>query len=490
MYVDFKDFNRLSRQSDEVVSLLCQYLFCNGGIIVDALEEFKVVPVAHELSVRVKPGVAILPSGQAVCLNEETLLNLSQYQNLADGEELIVSLGHSVYGTDSYTDPEDSSITGYRTEVIKPEFIYSTKKQKNTLEVFRVKLNSKTRSLRVSEASEGWSGGALKSADSNVAVIDNRYRSLIVPQTYLPVSLEEFTEFRKTLYTLENQIKKIAHLYHVSDPHQSLLYVVQTHAEALSRPFQPLKISYLLAEASDRLCLYFEKLAYEYAGNNAFSKVLLVEVIELLSCYRAKELLPNFKSLEKFNKAIALLNEFIDFGVKNYSTLSTLEESLLDRSHQKFEFENNLLMAGGIYEKVDELSQKTSDKWFVKAKDFQPRLVCSEYTNGDYLEMPGIFFNTGTLNSEIQIRYPEKMAVIVLHQYVRRGEGVIHYELNGKPLKNLELKGTKNNHWVNLSLIVPEGMLVSGKNHLKIVVEKSDLDFGFFDLAVYQPKQQ
>jgi hypothetical protein len=51
MYVDFKDFNRLSRQSDEVVSLLCQYLFCNGGIIVDALEEFKVVPVAHELSV-------------------------------------------------------------------------------------------------------------------------------------------------------------------------------------------------------------------------------------------------------------------------------------------------------------------------------------------------------------------------------------------------------------------------------------------------------
>jgi hypothetical protein len=147
-------------------------------------------------------------------------------------------------------------------------------------------------------------------------------------------------------------------------------------------------------------------------------------------------------------------------------------------------------MAGGIYEKVDELSQKTSDKWFVKAKDFQPRLVCSEYTNGDYLEMPGIFFNTGTLNSEIQIRYPEKMAVIVLHQYVRRGEGVIHYELNGKPLKNLELKGTKNNHWVNLSLIVPEGMLVSGKNHLKIVVEKSDLDFGFFDLAVYQPKQQ
>ena len=40
--VDYRDFNRLSQQADKTVSILCQYLFKGGGIVVDALEELGV----------------------------------------------------------------------------------------------------------------------------------------------------------------------------------------------------------------------------------------------------------------------------------------------------------------------------------------------------------------------------------------------------------------------------------------------------------------
>jgi len=489
MMVDFRDFNRLSQQSDKIVSQLCQYLFCKGGIIVDALEEFAIIPVPSELSVRIRPGIALLPNGQAVCLNEEVIIDLSAYQTK---DALIVSLTHSVQGVDRFTDTSDPSISGFKTEIIKPEFVFSHKEAPaNSIELFRVFLDKKTKSLRLAKSTEGWSNQALKGEDLE-GILDLRYRPQIVPQTFFPVSAGVLIELREVFFQIEKAHQKIGKLYFINDSFHSLEYLTLAHAEILSRPFQPLKISFLISEFAIKFSQYLELLDRQLGEQKSrFDRDSLIRVIEYLAPFREKEVLPKWKSLDAFFVIAKELENFVNYGLANFHLVSTVEEALMAVQNLHLSYDSKVILAGQSFERVDLITREADEKWTVKTEESHSRSLTAQFENGDRLSLKGIFFSQGSISFDLNISDPSQIACLLMHQYFRRGQTELYYEVNGKPLKAKTALETKRpNSWINSGLVIPEGYLTAGKNRLKITVEKTDLDFGFFDLAVYQPKTQ
>ncbi len=78
--------------------------------------------------------------------------------------------------------------------------------------------------------------------------------------------------------------------------------------------------------------------------------------------------------------------------------------------------------------------------------------------------------------------------MILIRHHVRRSQAIVHYDINGKTLAAdaWEKLGLAN-QWMNRGLVIPSDRLVPGLNRLSLRVENCDLDFGFFDLHVYQP---
>lgn len=84
--------------------------------------------------------------------------------------------------------------------------------------------------------------------------------------------------------------------------------------------------------------------------------------------------------------------------------------------------------------------------------------------------------------------HPDRPLVLFTHQYIRRAGCQLSYEINGKGLLNEMVEDKSlSNHWINKGLFVPPEFLIQNTNILRIAVEKTDLDFGFFDVSCYQP---
>jgi hypothetical protein len=65
----------------------------------------------------------------------------------------------------------------------------------------------------------------------------------------------------------------------------------------------------------------------------------------------------------------------------------------------------------------------------------------------------------------------------------------VHYEVNGQLIGTESWEDSDlSNAWINKGLVIPAEKLTSQGNTLRIRLDRSDLDFGFFEVAVFQPE--
>ncbi|MCB9255389.1 MAG: hypothetical protein H6617_11965 [Bdellovibrionaceae bacterium] len=486
--IDYKDFNRLAEQADKSLSLLCRYLYTGGGIVMGALEEFAVVPMGG-LTVRLKPGMGILPNGQILVLTEERVLDLSAYVGGKNSKTVVVSVKNQTRGMDRYADDEDATITGFKTEVWEPEVLVSTRKlSEPSLEIFRVSLSPEATTLRMAEAHEEWSAKLLSGGKE--ALLDGRFRTLILPHTLSQLDVEQKIAVRRALYSLEDTGRKLAKLFLVEDPHDSAHYLSQLHAEVLSVPYQPLKVSFIASEYAKRLSLYLEHLLNRLGRQQSnLDRTSVLQTIEVLEKLRRREVIPRPTDLGLLTEASSILEAVLKHAEKRYNLLNAIEEGLIDMRTRLVPLESRISLGGHVLNRVDWITLENKDKYQIKADGVHSRAVTTKFKSGDTLSIKGAFIKSGVISVEVNVPNPDRPLILVLHQYVRRAGAQVHYEINGKHL--VSESGTElsvPNSWANYGLVVPAEHLVAHENRLKIRVEKADLDFGFFDLAVYQPQ--
>lgn len=353
--IDYQDFNRLAEQADKMLALLFGHLYSGGGILVDTLEGFQILPL-QGFQVRIKPGIGLLPSGYPVVLQEERILDLTPFLVSKSSQWLLVSIHNMVRGKDRYCDQEDTSITGYRSEVFEPEFTVSEGQlPPGALELFRVYVTDAAKGVELASAGVEWQEGKLKLNEKNaLAPIDFRFRRSIVPQTYLPMPAEKLTDLRRALYQLEEQHRKITKLYLVEDGYGTVQYLTQLHAELLQRPLQPLKVGFLLSEFSEKLSLFLESLLNRVGHQKThFDRGTLLESIALLDQAKQKEVLPRNLPLELLPRLVELLRRFLNYAEEKFSLMDVIEEAMLDLTHRGVEFAEKMILGGHLFERVD-----------------------------------------------------------------------------------------------------------------------------------------
>jgi hypothetical protein len=485
-WIDYRDLNRLSEQPERTLSFLCSHLFEGGGIVVNALEEFRLVPT-QGLEVVVKPGVAFLPTGQPIVSKVDMAVDLAAYLTGPEPITLVVSLQRVEKGTDPFTDPEDPAVQGYRSQTTEPQLVVSTSAPKHAaVELFRVTLSNTAKVVRMPAVEEEWD---LTTSEKGVALLDLRYRTHIVPQTYRPTSPKQLLAVRDVLYKVESHIRKVGKIFLMEDGFHSSYYLTQLHAELLQLPMQPVKIAYLIAEFSSKLSLYLEALGQHVGSEkNNFQREIHLQILALLDRFKVKRVLPRTLPLDSLLQLGALLQQFVSFAEERFSLLNTVEEALLELRHRTLDFAQQISLAGTVFQQVDKVLTVDSERLHLMAPENHVRNVQTKYKNGDTLALKGCFFKAGSLGVDIKVPHPDRPVVLIARQYVRRGDSQLRYELNGKHLvnenwNNLDLE----NNWMNRGFVLSPEMLASQTNRLGIFVEQTDLDFGFFDLHVYQP---
>lgn len=481
--IDYKDFNRLASQADRVSSLLNKHLFEGGGIIVNALDEFSVSPLKG-LSCLVKPGIALLPTGMPLVLSEETVVDLSKHLPSKKDKLIVISLRNSLKGKDRYVDEQDGSITGYRTEAFEAEVVVGGEApDEDGVELLRVRLAPNTQIVRLPEVSEEWK------EEMGPGVIDLRQRKRIVPQTYSPVLGSELLQMRKALYGIEQAHWKMCRIYLLEDPFNTIHYLVQLHAELLSKPFQPLKVAFLIAEFAEKMNQFLERLGRHVGSSRSnFDRETLLQTVSLLEPMKSKEMIPKSPPLKTLMQVAQNCLKIVDFAEQKFNLLNTVGEALKDLTHRLLPFDDKIVLGGHLFERVDLVGIDNGSQYELFSKSSLTRMVSTKFENGDSLSLKGKFFKEGGIVVKLEVSNPEKPVVLLAHQYVRRAGSVVHYEMNGKHLESEDLSNTTlSNKWVNRGIVVSPELLSSQGNQLKIRIEKSDLDFGFFDIAVYQP---
>jgi len=481
--IDWKDFNRLASQADKVSALLCRHLFEAGGIIVNAVDEFRIEPLKG-LGVVLKPGLALLPNGYPVAMVHDSVVDLTPYRK-AGTQTLVVNLKSSVEGRDKYIDRQDASITGYLTESVEPKIVVSAGAPlPDGIELFRVSLEGTVDSLRMATVAEEWA------PQLGSGVVDLRFRKRIVPQTFAPLDFPLLLQLRESLYGIEQAHKRLQRLYLCDDPFNTETFLVALHSELLSLPFQPLKAAFLSAEFADKMSCYLEKLMQHAArGENEIDNVALVNLVRILEVQKTKAVLPSVPTFEFLNQASQLMMGLVEFGEKNFRLVHILEEALRERENREFNFENETLLAGHLFTRVDLVRAEQEDRYQTRTSRSFQRALTTRYSNGDSLTLTGMFIRDGVVEIPIQIKNEGQPAVCVLRQYVRRAGTVVHYEVNGQLIASESWEDSSlTNAWRNKGIVIPAEKLISQGNVLRVRLDRSDLDFGFFEVAVYQPE--
>lgn len=486
-WIDYRDLNRVAGHSDRLLGVLNRAVFTGGGVLLNALEEFSVSP-QEGLVVRIRPGLALLPNGELVTMTEDCLLDLKNFL-LKDGQQtLVVGIRNVVTGADRFTDELDASITGFKTEVFEPQVFAATELGgSDCIELFRVHLSLKAKTLRLANTGEEWSLTAPQT--DTEGILDLRFRPTVLPVTYAPVGGVELISLREALYRIEECHRKIRKIYLIDDPFNVPIYVTQLHMEVLARPFQALKAAFLLAELAEKYALFLEVLQAKL-GKQAFKydRETLMTIAETLEPLRRKEVFPRNVNLAALVGLADLLSTFTAFAEEKFSLLDMVEEGLLDLRGRAFPFEEKITVAGYPFERTDLISAQDSARVQLLADQVHGRAVKAQFASGDTLSLKGSFIQKGTIQMQIRAPKAGSPTVLLCHQYLRRTGTEIRYEVNGRALKTetFEYQDTPN-QWLNGSAVIPADFLTQESNTLRIHVDKTDLDFGFFDLAVYQP---
>ena len=482
--LDFRDFNRLAEQADRASQALSSRLFLGGGILLQALREFEIVSQA-DLTVVIKPGVAILPNGEMAILAEDRALDLSTYL----GSNVRVALRHQSIAQDPYTDLEDPSIQGFRTQSRVCEIVVSGAEcPEDSLELFRVDLRSGVKAVRAATLEETWIAGPIPNSGAQ-AVLDMRHRKSLVPLSFAPLAFAELIGMRKALYSMEEAHRRIQKIFLLEDKHGTGIFLSQLHAEILCVPYQPLKVAFLVSEFAEKLALFMEAVSRKCANDQPnFHKALYLELSGLLEVARVRHALPRSLPFTALQTLSQKLEAFALFAEQRFTLMNAVEEALLDLRDRAVDFASETTFAGHLFHRVDSISALDKNKVEYLSPASQVRKLQTRYRGGDNITRTGVFVREGKIALDFEVPNPDSPVVIWFPQYVRRQGATLEYGINGKTLLvESSAEPDSDNFWKNRGLIVQPEALVPQGNRLTIRVDDADLDYGFFEAAVYQP---
>jgi len=488
--LDYRDFNRLAEQAEKTATLFNHGLFPQGGILLRSGKEFETT-LGDGLCVIIHPGVAVLPNGETVTLEKEEVIDLAAYRVKGKPQTLIVGIGHETAARDHYTDPEDASIQGFRTVFKAPKLIARFEKlEEGCLELFRTVLSPQARSLRPPTALEEWSAGGLAPSEG-VAVVDCRFRRKIVPLSYSPLGFSQMIELRTALYAMEDAHRRLQKIFLLEDAFDCGIRLTHLHAEILTVPFQPVKAAFVLSDFAEKMALFLESISRKCSQGQAnFDREKYLRLCSLLDLARPRAALPQALPLDLLKEISALLTEFTLFAEQRFTLLNAVEEALGDLSDRSVDFAELTTLAGHVFERVDRLEAQDKDRVSYAAAG-QVRKLQTRYRSGDAATRTGVFMREGKVSIDFQVPNPEAPVVVWLPQHVRRRGAKLEYRINGKSLfSEAQTSGGADNIWRNRGLVIAPEALVAQGNRLTIRVEEADLEYGFFEMSVYQPIKQ
>jgi hypothetical protein len=203
---------------------------------------------------------------------------------------------------------------------------------------------------------------------------------------------------------------------------------------------------------------------------------------------RVRHALPRALPFENLVRLSDRLEAFTRFAEQRFTLMNAVEEALLDLRDRAVGFPEKTTFAGHLFERVDYLSAVDKDRVAYQATQSQVRKLQTRYRSGDSVTRTGVFVRDGKISLDFNVPQPETAIVIWFPQYVRRKGAKLEYRINGKTLLvESSAEADSDNLWKNRGLIIQPEALVPQGNRLTIRVDEADLDYGFFEAAVYQP---
>jgi hypothetical protein len=485
--IDYKDFNRLSSQPDALFSLLCRHLFSGGGVVIEALDEFKVTPL-EDLKVRIGKGVALLPSGYPLMLSKEIVMDLTPYSKTDN--IVVVSVKNDVQGSEKYVDPEDSAIAGFKLEQFVPEVIVSRDKcPSKCIELFRTRIGPDSQGLRMAGAKEDWIRPSSQDGANVTGIIDLRYRKTLLAQTFNPLKLEELIDLREAFYQIESVHSQLERVFFVKDPYPTIQYLTQLHAEVLGHPLQPLKVAYLSSEFAEKLSMYLGILENKCAERDDLDRDKVLAAIEILEKFKVKEIRPREFRIKDIVFVAQKLREVLEYSSSKFNLSMTVGSAVKEIEEKLFPLNNTITLGGHVFDRVDYITAPQTDR--VKTSNGEPHIrnITSKFPSGEPLSQRGIHLQKGIFTIQFQIKHLDRPVLLLSRRYIRRAGSKFRVEVNSAEIETKETFNPKlNNCWINQGFLVPSNLLIPQDNRFIVHVEESDLDFGFYDIAVYQPK--
>lgn len=484
--LDFRDFNRLADQPERNAVVQNRSLFPGGGILLQSGEEFA-LRIGRELEVVVSSGVAILPSGEVLVSAKPLAIDLKSH--LVQGQQiLVVGIAQDTVATDLYTDSEDPSIQGYRTSSKQPKLVARYDRlEGDCLEIFRVVLTRQCRTLRMIADAERWMTSEV-SPSENLAVIDNRFQRRIVPLSFSPIDFVTGLRLRSALYSMEDCLRRLQKIFLVEDQFECAIRLSMLHAEILSVPFQPLKASFALADYSEKLAYFLESISRKCQVDQPnFNREKFIALCGLLDTLRSRQAIPQALPFERIADVANLTLDFTVFAEQRYTLLNAVEQALGDLSDRYLDLGHQTTLAGRVFQRVDRVLAGDKDRIEFSGSDCQTRKLSTRYLNGDAAERMGVFLRDGKVSLDFQVSNTESPAVVWFPQHIRRRGAKVEYRVNGKKLAaDGQSMGVADNIWRNRGLVIAPEALVPQGNRLTLKIDEADLDFGFFEMAVYQ----
>jgi hypothetical protein len=462
--VDYRDFNRLGEYPQRALSDLMRAVYPGGGIFFGVRNQFATEPL-DSLQVRVRPGVAVLADGQLSELQQDVVVDLSKFAK-ASAVCVYVRISNRQVACDRMTDPDDTSISGYLSEasVATVEASLEASSGPMGLELFRAEVSS----------------GGIK--------INTSHRRILLAQ-----SAPDFSELHRVqtlLYSIEESLRKLGKVFLIQEgvAHASHL-LSSLHSEVLSLPQQPMKTGFLLSEFSRKAALFFESLDRQLPlSRTDLDRARLLKLLNLLEPLQVFEPMRATLPIEGISEVATMMAAIVRFAEERFSLFTVVEEAIAALRDQPLRAQNEISLAGQIFKRVDSIEPQTVGRIRYQSREVQTRRMQAKFANGDAAEAHGAFFRDGSTDIEFEVSRTDRPAVVFLKQYVRRPQGCVHYDVNGKTLSSDNWETLRlSNQWMNRGLVVPSDRLVPGLNRLSMRVEKSESDFGFFDMHVYQP---
>lgn len=479
-WIDYRDFNRLVIHTQDTLAGALKCLYPAGGILSGHLKEFK-VSVDGAFGVTIESGVALLPNGEVSYLPEATQVDLSLFQDLDHEVSIRVCLKNRCHGEDHTVDPEDASVSGYRTTRIQGEIeIGIGKHVENAIELFRVQMGPGLSSL-YDASSDDWELARL-------GQIDLHSRKRIEPYSSLAAEGEKFWFWRRALLRLENSLFKILKMYLVEDYFQVGVFVSLLHQEILSRPFQIARAQFLLEEVAARLSLFLDRWMRESGAQlHSSDREAILQILPYLEGLRKKEFVHTRFKIDELIPAIDLLEKYLDSSGGGVDFISRIRSALIEWNNIPYEYFQKMTWAGYLFEKVDHVEPDDEKKVVIRSSEHQLRHQSASYLNGDSATLPGVFIAGGEVEASVSVRSIDRPLVLLLRYYIRRNDLTVQYEWNGKWIHSEQFSDADyQNRWVNRALVLPSESLLLGENRLTLKVGDQIRDFGFFGVGAYQ----